>query len=220
MNYYDILGVSRNADTEEITAAFKKLVRDLHPDRYNTEEEKKEAEKKFKEITRAFNILKDPEKRREYDKQLQKSSFGGGRKTADSAVSSDDLFKKAVVFYKKGDYENAESFFQGAINRGMSTAEAYYHLALAQMHLPRRNKKVVENLENAISLDPLNVKYRLALADFYLEKGVRAKAIHHYKRVLKLDPNNKRAIQVLRSFGIIKQKSFFEKLFGNLFKRG
>ncbi len=218
MNYYDILGVSRNATTEEITAAFKKLVRDLHPDRYNSEEEKREAEKKFKEVTQAFNVLKDPVKRREYDKQLQESSSGGSK--SESTVNSNDLFKKGLVFYRKGDYENAESFFQGAINRGMSTADAYFHLALSQMHLPRRNKKVVENLENAISLDPLNAKYRLALADFYLEKGVKTKAIHHYKRVLKLEPNNKRAIEVLRGFGIIKQKSFFEKLFGNLFKRG
>ena len=219
MNYYDILGVSRNATTEKITAAFKKLVRDLHPDRFNTEEEKKEAEQKFKEITQAFNVLKDPEKRREYDKQLQESSFGGS-KGSESSVNSNELFKKALVFYRKGNYENAESFFQGAINRGMSTADAYYHLALAQMHLPRRNKKVVENLENAISLDPLNAKYRLTLADFYLERGVKSKAIHHYKRVLKLEPNNKRVIEILRNFGIIKQKSFLEKLFGNLFKRG
>ncbi len=219
MNYYDILGVSRNATTEEITIAFKKLVRDLHPDRFSTEEEKREAEQKFKEITRAFNILKDPEKRREYDKQLEEPASNGGA-GVEPSVNSNELFKKGLVFYKKGDYENAESFFQGAINRGMSTAEAYFYLALTQRHLPRRNKKVVENLENAISLDPLNAKYRLALADFFLEKGVKSKAVYHYKRVLKLEPNNKRAIEILRSFGIIKQKSFLEKLFGNLFKRG
>ena len=219
MNYYDILGVSRNATTEEITIAFKKLVRDLHPDRFSTEEEKREAEQKFKEITRAFNILKDPEKRREYDKQLEEPSSNSGT-GAEPSINSNELFKKGLVFYKKGDYENAESFFQGAINRGMSTAEAYFYLALTQRHLPRRNKKVVENLENAISLDPLNAKYRLALADFFLEKGVKSKAVYHYKRVLKLEPNNKRAIEILRSFGIIKQKSFLEKLFGNLFKRG
>ncbi len=220
MNYYDILGVSRNANTEEITAAFKRLVRDLHPDRFKTEEEKKEAERKFKEITRAFNVLKDPQKRKEYDKQLQESYSGRAKNTSQSTVNSDVLFKKAMAFYKKGDYENAESFFQGAINRGMATAEAYYYLALAQMNLPRRNKKVVENLENAISLDPLNVSYRLVLADFYLAKGVKSKAIYHYKRVLKLEPNNKRAIEVLRSFGIIKEKSLLGRLFGNLFKRG
>ncbi len=219
MNYYDILGVSRNATTEEITIAFKKLVRDLHPDRFNSEEEKREAERKFKEITRAFNVLKDPEKRREYDKQLEGSPSSGGNR-AEPSINSGELFKKGLVFYKKGDYENAESFFQGAINRGMSTAEAYYYLALAQKRLPRRNKQVVKNLENAISLDPLNAMYRQALADFYLEKGVKSKAIYHYKRVLKLEPNNKRAIEILRNFGIIKQKSFLEKLFGNLFKRG
>ena len=220
MNYYDILGVSHNASTEEITTAFKKLVRDLHPDRYSTEEEKKEAERKFKEVTQAFNTLKDPDKRKEYDQKLEEKYFGVASNNKDSSVNSDELFKKGLIFLKKEDFENAESFFQGAINRGMATSEAYYYLAMSQRNLPRRNKKIVENLENAINLDPLNIKYRLALADFFLEKGVKSKAVYHYKRVLKLEPNNKRAIQVLRNFGIIKEKSFFGKLFRNLFKRG
>lgn len=220
MNYYEILGVSHNASTEEITIAFKKLVRDLHPDRYSTEKEKKEVEERFKEVTQAFNILKDPAKRKEYNKTLEEQYVGMTSKNNESSINSDQLFKKGLIFLKKEDFANAESFFQGAINRGMATSEAYYYLAMSQRNLPRRNKKIVENLENAINLDPLNVKYRLALADFFLEKGVKSKAVYHYKRVLKLDSNNKRAIQVLRNFGIIKEKSFFGKLFRNLFKRG
>ena len=217
MNYYEILGVSRNASTEEITAAFKKLVRDLHPDRYDNEDEKKEAERKFKEVTRAFNILKDPVKRREYDKTLASESYSTPK---ESKAGSEDYFKKGVMLYKAGDYENAEAYFQSAIVRGMATPQCYYYLALAQKHLPRRSKKVVENLEKAINLDPLNVKYRMELADFYLEKGVKSKAVFHYKRVLKIEPNNKKAYEILKSLGVVKSKTFFDKIFKSLFKRG
>ncbi len=215
MNYYEILGVSRNASTDEITAAFKKLVRDLHPDRYDDEDEKREAERKFKEITRAFNILKDPEKRREYDKTLGSSAVI----TKENKAGSEDYYKKGIALYKAGNYENAEAYFQSAIVRGMATANCYYYLALAQKHLPRRSKKVVENLEKAINLDPLNVKYRMELADFYLEKGVKSKAIYHYKRVLKIEPNNRKAYEILKSLGVVKEKGFFNKIF-SLFRKG
>ncbi|MFW6414973.1 MAG: DnaJ C-terminal domain-containing protein [Thermodesulfobacteriota bacterium] len=63
-DYYQILGVSRNASQQEINKAYKKLARQYHPD-FNPDD--KESEKKFKEINEAYNVLKDPEKRKKYD---------------------------------------------------------------------------------------------------------------------------------------------------------
>ncbi len=220
MNYYEILGVSENASQEEITAAFKKLVKELHPDRIKDEEERKIAEQKFKDITRAFNVLRDPEKRKDYDSLLSKQGLKSFEKKETGKANSEDFFKQAIALSKKGKYADAETYFITAIKRGMATAECYYKLALTQMNLPKRSKKIVENLENAINLDPLNAKYRLTLADFYLEKGIKSKAVYHYKRVLKIDPKNKRALDVLKALGLIRKKTFFEKVFKKLFKRG
>ena len=63
-DYYQMLGVDRNASQEEISKAFKKLARKYHPD-LNTNDP--EAEKKFKEANEAYAVLKDPEKRKKYD---------------------------------------------------------------------------------------------------------------------------------------------------------
>ena len=63
-DYYQILGVDRNASQEEISKAFKKLARKYHPD-LNTDNP--EAENKFKEVNEAYAVLKDPEKRKKYD---------------------------------------------------------------------------------------------------------------------------------------------------------
>jgi curved DNA-binding protein len=63
-DYYKILDVARDASQEEVSKAFKKLARKYHPD-LNPDDA--EAEKKFKEINEAYEVLKDPEKRKRYD---------------------------------------------------------------------------------------------------------------------------------------------------------
>eukprot|EP00056_Hartaetosiga_gracilis_P001776 m.47560 g.47560 ORF g.47560 m.47560 type:complete len:168 (+) comp10772_c1_seq5:199-702(+) len=66
-NYYKILGVPRNADKRTITKAYRKMAQEWHPDRFDSEEEKAKAEKKFMDIAAAKEVLTDPEKRRMFD---------------------------------------------------------------------------------------------------------------------------------------------------------
>lgn len=68
-NYYEILGVNRDADENEIKKQYRKLCLKWHPDKHvgESEELKKEAEEKFKEINEAYTILSDPEKKKMYD---------------------------------------------------------------------------------------------------------------------------------------------------------
>ena len=72
---YKTLGVSKKATDEEIKKAYRKLARKYHPDR-NPDD--KEAEERFKEISAAYDVLGDPEKRKEYDEGGVFAGFGGG----------------------------------------------------------------------------------------------------------------------------------------------
>ncbi|KOC61596.1 DnaJ like protein subfamily C member 7 [Habropoda laboriosa] len=70
-DYYKILGIGKNASTDDIKKAYRKRAMVHHPDRHPnaTEGEKKEQEKKFKEVGEAYGILSDPKKRSRYDSE-------------------------------------------------------------------------------------------------------------------------------------------------------
>jgi molecular chaperone DnaJ len=73
-DYYDILGVQRNASEQDLKSAFRKLAKEHHPDRNPGD---KDAEQKFKELNEAYEILKDPQKRGAYDR-FGHAAFDGG----------------------------------------------------------------------------------------------------------------------------------------------
>src|SRR5579859_7619206 len=72
-DYYAVLGVSKGSSDDEIKKAYRKLALQYHPDRNKT----KEAEEKFKEVTKAYEVLGNEEKRKTYD-QFGQAAFESG----------------------------------------------------------------------------------------------------------------------------------------------
>ena len=75
-DYYEVLGVSREAEEGAIKKAYRKLAKKYHPD---TNAGNAQAEQKFKEITEAYTVLSDPKKRKLYD-QFGHAAFDGNRR--------------------------------------------------------------------------------------------------------------------------------------------
>lgn len=87
-DYYEILGVSKNADKNEIKKAYRKIALKYHPDK-NPDD--KEAEEKFKEAAEAYEVLSKEDKRSKYD-QFGHSAFDGASGFSGGGMSMDDIF--------------------------------------------------------------------------------------------------------------------------------
>lgn len=138
-NYYDILGVTKNAENEEIKKAYKKLALQYHPDRQinKSEDEKKAAEEKFKEINEAYSILSDKNKRQQYDAFGTVDGNMGGMSGADAMAEFMKHFQNMGGFGSFGDFGD---FFSGGRHSNQqriikgSDIQVNVHLTLAEVY--------------------------------------------------------------------------------------
>ncbi|MDH5247974.1 MAG: molecular chaperone DnaJ [Cyclobacteriaceae bacterium] len=111
-DYYEILGVSKSAPSEEIKKAYRKVAIQFHPDK---NPDNKEAEEKFKEAAEAYEVLSDAEKRAKYDRFGH--SRGGNSGYGGHEMNMDDIFSQFGDIFGGGG-SPFESFFGGGSSRG------------------------------------------------------------------------------------------------------
>jgi molecular chaperone DnaJ len=114
-DYYEVLGVSREASEAEIKKSYRRLARSHHPDANPGDHD---AEERFKELTEAYEVLSNPEARRAYDTyghQVPRGAGAGGYPGSDPFGGFQDIFD---AFF--GDRFGGGSFFGGSTARGPS----------------------------------------------------------------------------------------------------
>ena len=116
-DFYKILGVSESADQDEIKKAYRKLAKSHHPDANPGDAQ---AAERFKEIGEAYSVLKDPEKRKQYDQMRKLGAFGlGGRGRSGASQSRSAPGEPGFSFEDlQGGFGNISDLFSSLFDLG------------------------------------------------------------------------------------------------------
>jgi curved DNA-binding protein CbpA len=193
VNYYDVLGVSRQATDKEIRARFRVLAREGHPDREADPQLKRRAEESFQLLTEAMNVLTNEIRRKLHDSELDKHK----------PVSSDPqsigraYLSRGVKAYKEGLYTDALQEFDLAVKHWDKDPKAFHYFALCCQRVVGQLRKGIEAIETAIRLDPNNPKYHRDAGRLYHMAGLHAKAERHLVEALKWFPDDREMLTLL-----------------------
>jgi molecular chaperone DnaJ len=145
-DYYEVLGIARGASEDEVKGAYRKLAMRWHPDRNNGS---KEAEEKFKDLTEAYDVLRDPQKRAVYDRYGEAGLRGGGGSAA--GFHHIDLSEALNVFMRDFGFGGIDSMFGGAREGGSVRTGADVKITL-----PLTLEEVASGVERKVAIKLLD----------------------------------------------------------------
>lgn len=180
-DFYAVLGVSRNATEEQIRHRFRELARQRHPDRAAAAD-KAAAEREFQEITEAFNVLIDPQRRRRHDMDLHKPEPASS--AADPRQLARVYLQRGVQAYRDKNYLEAAASFDRATQAEPANAQAWHHLAQSCSHQASWLPRAIAAIERACELEPLNPSYHKQAGRIFALAQQVDRAVEHYRKAL------------------------------------
>lgn len=191
LGYYEILGIKKWATQDAIKRAYYRTAKEFHPDRYFCLESDKLKDKLntiFSFVTAAYTTLSNPEKRKQYDKQL----FHKPERT----LSNDELaklkFDEGKTELARQNFAQALELFGQAVYLNSSVARYHYYYGLALGKL-NRLKEAARAIERASKIEPSNANYLDEAGHIYLKLGLSQRAKGNFEKALRLSPSHKRA---------------------------
>jgi len=189
-DYYETLGVARNASAIEIRKAYTKLARDRHPDRFSDPVEKERAQEFFKDATAAFNTLTNDQMRREYDAELDRPKATPEERVAFLLAEGEELLKSGELGH--------------AVDRVRQVIYFQHHVIQHRILLgrllakhPKTAHEGIQVLEEVTHQAPHNAQAHIDLAIAFLARGLTLRARKAAEAAATIDPTNLAAMKLL-----------------------
>lgn len=218
-SHYQVLGLARNVDQDEIKRTYHRLARRYHPDRFHQNAAlHSRVEEAFAKIAQAYETLKDRSTRATYDLKLDRGKDEQSPGVAPKAPQpshtvrtqpttqaaqpsasqrSEESFQKGLMALKMGGAAHALAFFAEAAR--LSPTEARYRAQYGRVlagNVQMRHRAETE-FQEAIMLEPNNIAYRIMLAKLYQDLDLPKRAQGELERALQIDSRNAEAQQLL-----------------------
>jgi len=191
LNYYQLLDVSEKVSASELKRAYFKLAKRYHPDalaRAGLESLKTKANEVFSKIAKAYAVLSDPEKRKEYEHDSQSGTHS---EEGNRLMEAENLFRKGEFLLRMGNFKGALKLLKPAVE--LWPDDATYQAALG-WSLYRATDQIDEakqHLETALRLDPNHVQAHHYLSSLLGKLGDAQGAARLAARAKQLDPTNR-----------------------------
>lgn len=204
MDYYALLGVSREATEAEIRERFRSLAREAHPDRAPASR-RGEAEARFQELAQAVNVLTHPESRKVYD--FERSIAAATGAPADSVAQ--DYLAQGIAAYQEKRYAEAAGNFGLAAHRDPKDVRTHHYLGLAAAK-SGDVRTAVRALEAALAIEPQNARLLVDAGAVFRQAGLLFKAEKAYQEAVRWDPSAlevRRALEEIRAQRAERERS-------------
>jgi tetratricopeptide (TPR) repeat protein len=227
-NHFEILGLSRSAGENEVKEAYFRLAKRFHPDVHHGAslgDLRDDLEAVFIRLGEAYEVLRDPRKRADYEERLgrprPKPGAPSGETTAGSVASSplepsaaepardpeeearlaEESIRRAVKLFEQEKYWDAIQLLVPAVDAVTGKARLRGQLLLARSRAknPKWVKEAEEVLLTATRESPQAVDAWVLLGELYAQKGLRTRAVSMYRKALELRPDHEEAAQYLRA---------------------
>jgi tetratricopeptide (TPR) repeat protein len=221
LNYYQILGVAKNASEEDIKKAYFQLARKFHPDRFDRtvpSEYRVQIEDVFDKITKAYRTLTSKQERQHYDIKGAPGPPGREERGIDVAKKADIKFRQAKTLFTLGRYEDAVILLEEAVRMNRYKGDYFLLLAMTEAKISAFRKKAEEHFIKAAELEPWNPEAYVGLGVLYKEEGLLTKALKQFHRALEIDTDHEMARREVEAMGKGEKKGGLKGLFSmNIF---
>lgn len=195
-NYYEVMGLTSNANSAVIKRTYFRLAKKYHPDRYTDaifSEIKKEVETLFIQITKAYDTLSVDAKRNSYDEELKRPTVPISE-TKQKAQSAQEFVDQAERALRDNNLSNAVYFFEEAIRvlpDGHEKAGIYLRYGQVLLRVPGQMHAAVDALQKSATLDSSNAKPHIEMGLAFNKAGLTDRARVAFQAALKRDPTDK-----------------------------
>lgn len=204
---YEILGVEKEADANQIRTVYHDLAKKYHPDRFQSgrfsDDERSSVEQVFSSINKAYTTLRDPDLRSKYDEEFRKREdqprmAKKGKMSADTAEDEtiEALFRLGRRSLAQGEFEKAAKELRSCVHLRPENAQYNYFLGMAESEVPALYKSAEQHLFKVVELEPMSINARIALVKLYMKVKLRRKANMTLDEVLRWDPDNPEAAKL------------------------
>lgn len=219
LDYYELLGVKKDAPPNEIKDAYFNLAKKYHPDRIGgvpDPEVKDKANFVFAEMNKAFSVLEDEDKKREYDGKGYRDELSDENVGDNLKERARMLYRKGKVLYTQKKYWEAVSALDESVALDDSKPAYFLLLGMSQLNIPSMARMAEKNLQKTLELEPWNVEAFVALGMLFMSVEQVNRAEGFFRKAISMNPDHvlakKKLQEIHNSRTDTKKKGF--SLFG------